>query len=139
MSPDDDGTGPLGGDCVGNIDGLGCPLILPSRRTLRSPCSSRLTRLKFELPHVFASRPFGIPPFSATALMPRSPVTTTALLLRLVGAGGLARVDGARLLGGMSRKASLNIVLGLVSSGSALRLGPTGMLPWLAAIRLAIP
>ena len=46
-----------------------------------------------------------MPPVASLRPMPipRSPLTMTADLLRFVGAGGFASVEGARVLGGVSR------------------------------------
>lgn len=124
----------FGGDEEGRSSGLGCKVGLPSETTLSSLRSNLLTKLEFELPHVLAKMPFGIP-YRPVALprMPCSPEAATAALLKLVGAGALARVDGARLLGGISRRASVNASFGVAGSSAARftegKLGPTGIDP----------
>ena len=65
---------------------------------------------------------------------PRSPLIITAVALRLVAAGGLAKVEGARLLEGMVK---LRLGPSIVGTGGAP--GPTGRMLWLAEMRLAMP
>ena len=67
---------------------------------LISPFSRRLIYPQLLLPQRFAIIPDGIPPVASLrpTPIPRSPLTITADFDKFVGAGGLARVDGARLL-----------------------------------------
>jgi hypothetical protein len=81
---------------------------------------------------MFASRLVGMPLFSGAGLSPRSPVTITADLLKFVGDGTAAKVDGAKLLAGMSRRASVNAFRDFASTSGFCTmgiLGPTGIDP----------
>lgn len=107
----------FGGDVEGRSDGLGCSRRLVSDGTFSSPRSSLLTYPQFQLPHMFASSPLGIPPvLSAREPIPRSPLTMTACLLSCVGVGGLINVEGASVFAGVSREASMKAVFGLSAS-----------------------
>lgn len=70
-----------------------------ARGSESSRCS-RLTNPQFALPHKLAIMPPGMPPVLSARPkpMPFSPHAKTAALLRLVGAGGLANVEGARVV-----------------------------------------
>src|SRR5271154_3562566 len=131
------------GNPISSPVGAACSDGFAAREVCDSLCSRRLTKAQSKLPHILAIMPVEMA--LALPLPPprrRSPATTTAVLLRLVAAGGLARVDGAKVLGGMSRSASVKPTLGFVgwvSTGIIGTLGPTGIEPWVAAIKLAIP
>lgn len=132
----------VGGETEGRSIGLTWRFGLWSDTTLSSLRSNRLTKLEFELPQVLAKMPFGMPKRPVTfPRMPRSPDTVTAALLRFVGAGAFANVEGARVLGGMSRRARVKDCLGVKASSRLVegKLCPAAMEPWAAAIKLAIP
>lgn len=124
---------PLLGVKEGPIIGLGCSVGLPSETTRSSLLSNLLTKLELELPQVFASIPLGIPYLPVTLpRIPLSPDTATAALLSDVGVGILASVEGARLLGGMSRMANLKVDFGIAGGTIVFmigKLGPTGIEP----------
>lgn len=91
---------------------------------------------QFDEPQRFAMRLLGMAEVSDLPLEARWPLTATARLLRLVGAGGLARVTGAKLLvAGMVNDRWCSPGFGELGVAP----GPIGRILWLAESRLAIP
>ena len=86
--------------------------------------------------------PLGLPPVASVRPIPipLSPVSMMAVELKLVGAGGFARVLGANVLVGSSLKLDPDVTRTVGVSGDGAEMpGPIGMTLWLADIRLAIP
>lgn len=105
------------------------PRSLISVGDFNSPLSNLLTNPQFELPHVLAMIPLGMPPVASVRPIPipLSPARIMAIELRFVGAGGTASVFGARLIVGNSRTFGPADVRTVGVSGVGGTPGPMGI------------
>ncbi len=95
---------PLAGEADGRFCGLGGAELFSLVEDVNSPLSSLFKYPQLVVPQTFAMRPPGMPPVSSVRPipMPFSQLIMMAVELRLVGAGGLAKVLGASVLNGRS-------------------------------------